>query len=102
MLVSQSTPEPLKIFLSYSHEDGALRRRLGQHLANLRRQRLVTIWHDREIGAGMEWKEEIDEHLEQADIILLLVSASFIDSDYCTDIEVVRAMARHEEQAARV
>jgi predicted ATPase len=94
--------EPLKVFLSYSHEDLTFRRRLGQHLASLKQEHLIVLWHDREIGAGTEWEGQIHHNLETADIILLLISASFMDSEYCSDVELKRAMARHENREARV
>ena len=68
----------------------------------LQRTKVIETWHDRRIMAGDEWKGEIDEHLEAADIILLLVSSDFIASDYCYDVEMGRAMKRHEAGEARV
>jgi hypothetical protein len=35
---------------------------------------LIKEWYDRRIGAGEEWEDKIDEHLDSADIILLLIS----------------------------
>jgi hypothetical protein len=55
------------------------------------------MWSDRKIGAGEEWKGDIDERLEAADVILLLISPDFIASDYCYDVEMKRAMRRHDE-----
>ena len=72
------------------------------HLALLRRQGVIEGWHDRMIGAGDEWAGEIDAALEAADVILLLVSPSFIASDYCYDREMRRALERHEAGQARV
>ncbi|MBC7931670.1 MAG: tetratricopeptide repeat protein, partial [Rubrivivax sp.] len=57
---------------------------------------------DRRIVAGQEWDRQIDKHLESADIILLLVSPDFLASHYCYDIEVKRAMERHDAGEARV
>ena len=68
---------------------------LETHLKLLQRQGLIDAWHDRRITGGDEWKGRIDENLEQADIILLLVSADFIASDYCYDVEMNRALERH-------
>jgi GTPase SAR1 family protein/predicted MPP superfamily phosphohydrolase len=87
--------KPLEVFISYSHRDEALREELGKHLSALRRENVIGFWHDRMIGAGEEWKDEIDRRLEQAGIILLLVSPDFIASDYCYDVETKRAMERH-------
>ncbi len=95
-------PGEIKIFFSYSHKDEALRDQLATHLSTLRRQGIIKEWHDRKIGAGKEWAGEIDRNLESAHIILLLISADFINSDYCMDKEVRRAMERHESREARV
>ena len=92
----------IKLFFSYSHKDEALRDTLATHLKLLERQKVIDAWHDRKIGAGAEWKNAIDENLEDADIILLLVSADFLASDYCFDIEVQRAMQKHSEKSAVV
>ena len=86
-------PEPCKVFISYSHEDDALCRQLVKHLALLRRQGKVEAWHDRKIEPGDEWRGQIDDELEAADVILLLMSASFIASDYCWDEETKTELA---------
>jgi hypothetical protein len=75
--------KPVSLFYSYSHRDEELRRKLEDHLAGLRWNEVITDWHDRNIDAGDEWAKEIDHNLTSADIILLLVSASFIASRYC-------------------
>ena len=84
------------VFFSYSHADEQLRDRIERQLSMLRREGKVEAWHDRRIGPGEEFGLEIDEHLETADIILLLVSDDFIHSDYCYEKEMKRAMERHE------
>lgn len=92
----------LVVFYSYSHEDETLRKKLETHLKLLQRQGLISTWHDRKISAGEEWKGKIDENLQAANIILLMVSAAFIASDYCYDLEMKRALERHHSQMARV
>jgi internalin A len=92
----------LKIFLSYSHKDETLREELGTHLKILQRQGLIEVWHDRQIIPGEEGGKEIDKNLEDADIILLLISADFLASDYCYDIEMKRAMERNKNGEACV
>ena len=88
--------------MSYSHADEDLRDELEKHLALLRRQGVIETWHDRRIGPGKEVHGEISVQLNTADIILLLVSADFIASDYCYDVEMTRAMERHEQGHARI
>jgi hypothetical protein len=93
---------PVEVFFSYSHQDEDLRNELAIHLAMLKREGMISAWHDREITAGTERATEIDTHLNSAQIILLLVSANFLASDYCFDIEMQRAMERHAIGEARV
>ncbi len=92
----------VKIFYSYAHEDEYYRNKLETHLKILERAGLIDQWYDRYIDPGDDWKNAIDENLERADIILLLVSADFIDSDYCWEIEMKRALERHESGVATV
>lgn len=90
------------VFFSYSHRDEDLRNELEVHLTMLKRQGVIATWHDRRIGAGQEFGKEISQHLEEAGIILLLVSPYFLASDYCYDMEMKRALERHERGEARV
>ncbi len=92
----------IRIFYSYAHEDAELRDELDKHLAAMKRNNLIVEWHDRDIQAGTEWEQEINEHLNTAQIILLLISSDFMASDYCYSIEMNRAMERHERGEARV
>ena len=68
----------------------------------MKKQGFISSWHDHKIIAGTEWVGEIDAHLNTAQIILLLISADFLASTYCYDIEVKRAMERHNAGEARV
>ncbi|MBW4577998.1 MAG: toll/interleukin-1 receptor domain-containing protein [Tildeniella nuda ZEHNDER 1965/U140] len=86
----------IEVFFSYSHRDETLRDELAKHLSILKRQGVITAWHDRQITAGSEWAGAIDDHLNSARVILLLISADFLASDYCWDIELRRAIERHE------
>ncbi len=94
--------ESIELFISYSHKDEALRDELATHLAIMQRQGEITTWYDRQIGAGSEWANQIDNNLKKADIILLLISSYFLASDYCYDIELKLAMERHEAGEALV
>jgi hypothetical protein len=97
-----NSPEPIEVFISYSHKDEDLKDELYVHLANLTRQNKIKPWQDRAIEAGTEWDAEIKARLESAGIILLLITPRFIASEYCFDNEMQRAMERHEEGTARV
>lgn len=102
MSISISPTGPIEVFFSYAHKDEELKNELVKHLSILKRQGIITAWHDREITAGTEWAGEIDTHLNGAGVILLLISSDFLASDYCYDIELVRAMERHATAEACV
>ncbi len=97
-----STPKPLKLFYCYARADKAYRDELDNHLASLKRSHQIASWSDREISPGVEWETAIDKELNTAHIILLLVSASFMASDYAYGKEMKRALERHEAGEARV
>jgi hypothetical protein len=99
---SKKPGDTLEVFFSYSHKDERMREKLEKHLSALRRENVIAGWHDRKIMPGTEWKDQIDEHIETAHFILLLISAEFLNSDYCYDVELKRAIARHDAGDARV
>lgn len=91
-----------RIFFSYCHADEIFCDMLQKHLAALKYQGLIETWHDRQIRAGDQFENTIDRELNEAEIILLLVSSDFISSRYCYEIEMRRAMERHHAGEARV
>ncbi len=92
----------VSLFFSYSHKDEDLRNELETHLALLKRQGIISSWHDRRITAGSDLNRVISSELEPSQIILLLVSAHFLASDYCYDKEMKRALEKHEAGTAVV
>lgn len=100
-VLDSGTPK-LEVFFSYSSADEELCKRLLSHLSSLKRQGIIGEWRNCQIQAGQNREEEIDRHLDSAHIILLLVSADFIESDHCISNELKRAMERHEIDKARV
>ncbi|GAC1466515.1 MAG: hypothetical protein NVS2B12_07740 [Ktedonobacteraceae bacterium] len=92
----------IEIFCCYAREDQPLLQQLKNHLMPLQRQGLIQIWSDANINAGEEWEKAIEQHLETAEIVLLLISSDFMASEYCYSTEMRRAIQRHELQTARV
>jgi hypothetical protein len=86
----------MKAFISYSHRDEALLQRLHAHLAMLRREGGISEWYDREIKAGGAIDREISTQLDGCQLFLALVSPDFLNSGYCYDKEMMRAVERHE------
>src|SRR5215510_8416258 len=99
---SSSADKILDVFFSYSHIDEPLCEELKGHLTALERRNVIKTWTDCQITAGNERRDEIEKHLDSADVILLLVSSDFLKSDFCYLIETSRALLRHESGDARV
>ncbi|MFO0756189.1 MAG: toll/interleukin-1 receptor domain-containing protein [Byssovorax sp.] len=98
----RSAAAPLRVFCSFAQPDEALLDELRKHLAPLRRAGLVEVWHDRMITPGSEVKQQVDLRLDEADLILLLISPDFTASDYCYGVEAARALGRHDRGEAVV
>ncbi len=97
-----NTPENINIFIAYAREDKAYLEELRVQLSILERIKLVDkIWYDGLIQPGTNWENEIYQALESSDIILLLVSADFIASDFCYDKEMKRAIELNEAGKVR-
>ncbi len=92
----------ISLFYSYSHQDEAYRNKLEICLSTLKREQVIAEWHDRKIIPGQQWVVQIDQHLETADIILLLISPDFIASKYCYENEMNRALERQRLGLAKV
>lgn len=91
-----------KFFVSYSSKDEKYKKELKKHLRGLIDKGLIEYWDGRTILPGEYWEEEIKEKMEQADIILLLVSVDFMNSDYINDVELKRAIERHKDGTVKI
>lgn len=83
------------VFVSYAREDEVLRKKLSDHLGGLRHGGFINDWSDGQIIPGQEWAPEIIRRLNEADIILLLVTSSFLGSEFIGTVELATALERH-------
>ncbi len=95
LAVNKRDLKMLNLLISYSHKDEILKNELEKQLASLKRQGFIKTWHDRRIAAGENFDLVIQENIRKANIILLLVSADFLASDYCYEREMQYALHRH-------
>jgi hypothetical protein len=91
-----------KVFISYSHKDEEFKDSLTEHLAGLVRSGVISEWNDRKIIPGTDWSNEISENLKSADLILFLISSSFLSSDYCVNVEAETALTMHKSGEAQL
>ncbi|HIK05317.1 MAG TPA: toll/interleukin-1 receptor domain-containing protein [Trichormus sp. M33_DOE_039] len=94
----------VKVFYCCSNavKDEQLRQKLETHLTVLKRRRVITDWHQGMVSPGKEWEIESDRELNEADIILVLISSDFIASNYNWEVVIKKAMQRHRAGEARV
>ena len=97
-LLKKIDNKPVLVFISYSHVDEDLKNQLLAHLGPLKRLGIITDWHDRKIKPGEFWGQEISKNLEMSDVVILLISADFINSEYCYEKEFSAAMELQEQE----
>ncbi len=95
-------PQPYNIFTIYAREDTKLLSELLSQLKPLEISGRIKVWSDREINPGVQWEQEIVRHLDTADIILILVSPAYYNSEYIHRVEIKRAVERHQRSEAKV
>ncbi|HEY4033613.1 MAG TPA: toll/interleukin-1 receptor domain-containing protein, partial [Ktedonobacteraceae bacterium] len=93
--------KPINIFCLYCHKDKAMCEELEAHLSSLRHQKTIIGWHTCNISTKADWEQKIDQDLNAAQIILLLISADFLASDYYSK-DIIQALERHKAGEARV
>jgi TIR domain len=93
---------PVDVFIAYSRKDDDLRSKLVTHLSLLKRQSKISAWYDGDIEVGSEWEVQLQDRLDSSPIILLLISADFLASEYCYETEMKRAIERHQAKTALV
>ena len=87
----------LTLFVSYSHTDELLKNDLLKHLEPLKRLKLIESWHDRKLKAGDDIDREVSTNLEKSDMAIFLISVDFINSKYCYDVEMEKALELHAQ-----
>jgi len=93
--------DPVKLFISYSHQDEALVRRLINFLCPLVDNGLIIVWYDREIGPGCDWNKDIEDHIDSSDLMVYAVSAEFCCSEACKH-ELIRGLKLRDEVRTEV
>ena len=90
-----TAPAPVRVFVSYAHDDERQLKRLDAILDVLEQQHGLASWRDKRLIAGDEWDEEIRRRLEEMDIFLFIASQTSLVRPYIRDPELKRARERH-------
>jgi len=99
---SAGVTSPLKIFISYSHKDEAIKDELVTMLAGLQNRGIVDTWQDRLIEPGAEWNQAIQNAMDECDLALLLISPDYIASRFIQQEEQPKLLQRRQEMQLRV
>src|SRR5262245_57572781 len=98
----KASSRPIRVFISYAHEDRNWLDELLDHLGGLQHMGSIDAFSDTQISAGQEWDPLIKRKLADAEIIILIISAKFLGSRYCMSVELTQAIERHGLGAATV
>lgn len=89
-----STELRKNVFVSYSHQDRDWLERLKVHLAPYLRGEALHLWDDTNIKPGSSWAADIQRQIEKARAAVLLVTPTFLASDYVFKVELPRILSR--------
>lgn len=94
---AETTPN---IFISYSHADQTIRKKLETALKALLidRHADLNIWSDLQIAAGSDWQAELEQAISEASVAILLITSNFLASDFIQNSELPRLLERRQKE----
>ena len=93
---------PVKVFISYAHRDNEFREKLLEMLKGLVDREVIQIWQDRQIEPGDAWYEEIQVAMRTCKMAILLVSQSFLNSEFIQNEELPVLLQKRKREGMRV
>ncbi|HET9999376.1 MAG TPA: TIR domain-containing protein, partial [Ktedonobacteraceae bacterium] len=92
----------ITIYFAFAREDEAIQKKLEKQFSSLKRSHGITCWHRYMVSGGEEVRREVEEHLQCASVILLLISPDYLNSGKWYELEIEKAMQRSEAGSAHV
>lgn len=102
-LITKNNMNKNKIFISYAHADEKWLDALKIHLKGL--QHIVggfDFWDDKRLRTGDKWNEEIEKALQSAGAAILIISPSFLASDFITNDELPPILEKARKEGTHV
>lgn len=93
---------PIQIFVIYAREDLRHLQALEKHCKNLERQKEIEVWHDKKLIPSTEWEPELLRRLRGAHIVMILVTPSFMASDFIHDVELEETYKRQASDGVKI
>jgi len=97
---NSNTLKGTKCFVSYASPDEEYKNALKNHLQGLINSGYIEYWDGQIIPPGAEWDKEIKNRLNEAEVIIFLVSADSISSAYINNVEFALAMQKLDRKEA--
>jgi hypothetical protein len=91
-----------EVFVSYSHRDASLMEDFERFAKPLERYGKIKIWSDKRLKPSDEWRAEIAAGMDRASIAVVLISANFLASDFCTDIELAEFLKARQQRGLKL
>lgn len=82
----------ISVFCSYAREDESYRQRLETNLAPLRDEMVIDDWYDNRIQAGARWNAQIGSALDNARLVLFIVTPDLLKSRYINEVELPKSL----------
>jgi transitional endoplasmic reticulum ATPase len=92
---TQSLPKRNSVFISYSHKNKEYLDELKRHFSPYRES--LNLWYDTKIKTGEVWEKEIEKALNEAEVVVLLLSPDFFDSEFISEYEIPNIKRRQKE-----
>ncbi|HXR66792.1 MAG TPA: FxSxx-COOH system tetratricopeptide repeat protein [Ktedonobacteraceae bacterium] len=96
------TPGILKLCVVSVPEDQRLYARLEQALKQLKRRLPIELWSTQWVLAGSDYEQERMAHIDEADLLVYLLSLDLLDSAYYSHAQLQHLVERHSRGEVQI